>query len=297
MNGKKIASILVLNVIFPMYAVAEWVRSVEIDEMRQTETVINSNTVSPLNRARPDLSLHMIDGGGGSHTVIFELERGVVDGCSKDETRLCDLDVRFDEGSVKSLSFASTDGVTFIPTDNGAFAGAVVNASVLYIEVSVGGVINQYKYDLKGLDVDFSTGPLVTFLGFNLGERYPDKRPTLEVSKTQGNEVCYSGEEVREVLAEAVVKKVTLCFYKDFFYRATIVPGDKKSYDAVYRLMVKYFGKPDPDALYPRWPDDKDKLVGKNVKSAFYLTFDKANYNMGFIVTDDSVDLLVPDEK
>ncbi len=282
--------------IFPIHANAEWTRSVVTDEMRQTQTVIHSNTVSPLNGTYPELSLQVMDSGDGRPTVIFQLERGIANECLKNEDRSCELNVRFDNGLVKSLSFAAKDGV-IIPTRNGAFTGAVVSASVLYIEVPVGGTTSQYKYDLQGLEVNLSKEPVVTLLGFNLGETYPLKRPALEVSKTEGKKICYSGEGVTDVFPEVAVKEVTLCFYNDVFYLAIVDPGSKKSYDAGKKLMVKYFGKADPDSLHPSWPDNKGRLIEKNVKSAFYFGFKEADYSQPFIIRDDSFELLVPGNK
>lgn len=282
--------------LIPLMASASWLKTDLQDEMRGTSTVMYSQEVAPIRGEGPKLILRVFDNGDGAPGAMLELESGIADGCPSPEEgrQTCDLQVRFERGSVQAVSFASKEGKSFMPTSMGAFSGAVMNAKFLYVEIPIDKTNVQYRYDLTGIDAKYTPSPTIALMGFEIGSSYIGQRPNLQISRQDGDEVCYAGKNLAGVFKGVVVEKATLCFYKDVFYEALIVPGSKASYAAGYKLMTEKFGKADPDGIYPSWPDDKDKLINRNVREASFFSLGSIRYDYPFIITDEAWSLMVP---
>lgn len=278
----------------PMAASAGWTKTILKDEMRATNTVMYTQEVLPIRGQGPKLILRVFDKNDGAPTAMLDIDSGRADGCPEPALQTCDLQARFDDGEVQGLSFATKDGKSLIPANLGAFSGAVLNATALYIEIPIGGSFAQYRYDLAGIDVKYTPGPSVSLMGFDLGVAYPEKRPDLKVSRNTGDHVCYTGENVKGVFAGVTVSKASLCFYKNIFYQALVTPGSKNSYIEGYKYFVGRFGKPDPDGIYPTWPADSDKLIKRSVREASYFAVEKNRYDYPFIITDEAWKLMIP---
>lgn len=286
--------VLLLLGVMPLVASAEWAKTAVEDEMRSSSTLMYSQEVEPIRGQGPKLALRVFDKDDGAPTAMLSVGSGRVDGCPEPDLHSCDLQMRFDEGEVKEISFASQDGKNLIPTRVGAFAGAILSSKIFYIEIPVNGSTAQYRYELAGINVKYAPGPNISVMGFELGSAYPGRKPNLEVSRSEGEHICYSGDNVKNAFAGATASKATLCFYKDVFYRALIVPGVKASYKAGYKYLVDRFGKPDPDGIYPSWPNDSDKLIQRSVREAAYFAVEKNRYDYPFIITDEAWDLVIP---
>lgn len=290
--------ILALGLV-PVVAKAEWVKTDVRDEMRGTNTTLYSQEVPPIDGLGPNLTLRVFDKNDGAPGVMLNLSKGAAEGCPVPEPgrQTCDLQARFDEGEVQGISFATKDGKSLMPTGLGAFSGAVLNAKVFYIELPIDGTRMQYRYDLSGLNVKYNPGPEISILGFVIGNAYSAEKPGLKISRGAGNHVCYSGENLSGAFQGSVVSKATLCFYKDVFYQAIVVPGTKASYASGYKYLTSKFGKPDPEGIYPSWPDDGDKLISRSVREASYFALQKNRYDYPFIITDEAWSLMAPEFK
>jgi len=228
---------------------------------------------------------------------MLDLSGARVDGCPEQGEATCELEVRFGDGAVKKTLFSTEDGKRFIPTEMGAFFGAVYHGDKLFVEMHVDGYPYQFRYTLDSLPIKYDQRPEIEILGFKIGSRYEKERPSLEKSKVNGDQECFWGENTQDVFRGTTVGNVSMCFYKGVFYQAIITPGNKSSYQAGYSLMMKAFGKPDPDGVYPHWPDDKDLRISRNIRTAAYMTSKKGDYQAPFLISDQSWDLLVPDSK
>ncbi|BDM23611.1 hypothetical protein KMS_R33680 [Pseudomonas sp. LRP2-20] len=280
----------------PIMANAGWMKTDLPDEMRGTSAAMYSQEASPVRGEGPSLDLRVFDKGDGAPGVMLELKSATADDCpSREEGKqTCNLQVRFENGAVQSVSFASKDGKSFIPTSMGAFSGAVINAKFLYVEIPVDKFNLQYRFDLTGIDVEYKPGPSISILGFEIGSAYPGRKPDLPVSSEARGDICYSGEQLQGVFKGVVVAKATLCFYNDVFYQALVVPGTKASYTAGFKFLTEKFGKTDPDGIYPSWPDEGDKLITRNVREASYFSVGKIRYDYPFIISDEAWSLMVP---
>lgn len=290
------ASILVLSIL-PTICQAGWVSSEIKDEMRSSSTQMYTQEASPINGSGPKLTVRVFDKGDGAPSAMLDLSRARVEGCPERGETTCELEVRFGDGTVKKVLFSTEDGKQFIPTEMGAFFGALYHGDKLFVEMHVDGYPYQYRFTLDRLPTKYDQHPDIEILGFKLGSKYEAERPTLEASKVDGDKECFWGENTQDVFKGTKVEKVSICFYKGVFYQAIITPGNQAAYQAGYSLVVKAFGKPDPDGVYPRWPDDKDLRINRNIRSAAYMAIKKGDYKAPFLITDDSWDLLVPASK
>lgn len=290
------ATVLALSIL-PSISQAEWVSSEIKDEMRSSSVKVHTINSKPINGSGPSLTLRVIDKGDGDPGAMLDLARARVDDCPERGEKTCDLELKFGDGSVKKIMFATDDGQKFIPTEMGAFFGAVFHGEKLFVEMHVDGYPYQYHFTLDPLPVQYTPGPEIEVAGFKIGSKYEKDRPDLDRVKSDAGDECFSGKNVKNVIDGATFESVSMCFYKGAFYQAIITPGTKAAYQSGYKKMVKAFGKPDPDGIYPSWPDDKDLMISRNPRSAAYFTVGKGNYNHPFIISDESWTLLVPDPK
>lgn len=288
---------MVFLLVVPAVCHAAWVHSEIKDEMRSSSIQMYTQEASPLNGSGPKLTIRVFDKGDGAPSAMLDLSGARVDGCPERGETTCELEVRFGDGGVKKALFSTEDGKQFIPTEMGAFFGAVYHGDKLFVEMHVDGYPYQYRYTLDSLPTKYDQNPQIEILGFKIGSKYEKERPALENNKVNGDTECFWGENTQDVFKGANVGKVSMCFYKGVFYQAIVTPGNKAAYQAGYNQMMKAFGKPDPDGVYPSWPDDKDLRINRNIRSAAYMTPTKGDYKAPFLISDDSWDLLVPDPK
>ncbi|WP_434606775.1 hypothetical protein J3P80_08895 [Pseudomonas sp. D2-30] len=287
--------ILGLGSMIASLAHAEWMKSEIKDEMRGTSTIVFSQTSSPLAGDGPSVTLMVLDDKDGKPGVVFNLNSGRTEGCPAADNSFCNVNVKFDEGKITEELFATTDGKQLIPSQVVAFAGSVSIAKKLFIEVELQGVgTRQYKFIVGDLDIPVDRTPSVKLLGYELGRKYSDVPSPLKKVKANGLDVCYEGEGLTGLFSAEPVNKATLCFFNGVFYSAVIIPGTKASYVSGEKYLTKIFGKPDPEALYPSWPNKGDNLLNKNTKRAAYFTFSPNSYYDPLVITDEIVSPLVP---
>ncbi|WP_421547355.1 hypothetical protein [Pseudomonas sp. QD4] len=277
-------------------AQAEWKKSEIKDEMRSETTTVFRQTEMPISGTGPEVTLMILDKDDGHPGVVLSLDKGKADGCPSLDSSFCKVSVKFDEGKVREENFSTDDGVHLVPTQVVSFAGTVTKAKRLFIEVDVKGYGPlQYKFQIEGLAVRIDRSPRIKIYGYELGESYPNLEISLQQTKSEGLDVCYSGSDVAGVVGDVKVKKINICFYNGVFYTALIIPGTKSSYEAIVKYLKSEFGKPDPDRTYPSWPDDGDKVINRSTKRAAYVTFGKNRFGDFFVISDDIVDPLIPE--
>ncbi|NNA99209.1 hypothetical protein [Pseudomonas gessardii] len=277
-------------------AQAEWQKSEIKDEMRGKSTSVFSLTSSPISGSGPDVTLMVLDKNDGQPGVVFSVKDGRTEGCPTADSSYCNVNVKFDDGKVLAENFSTAEGTHLVPSEVVAFAGTITKARNLFLEVDLKqyGLL-QYKFSVKGLDIFIDRSPKVKVLGFELGEAYPNLDIPLTKSKVNGMDVCYAGENIEGVFGPGKAEKVHMCFYDNVFYSAIVTPGTKPTYVAGVKYLNSVFGKPDPDSIYPSWPNTGDKVIRRSTKRASYLTFEKNKYGLPFIISDEVISPLVPE--
>ncbi|QZP24480.1 hypothetical protein [Pseudomonas mosselii] len=129
------ASILVLSIL-PTICQAGWVSSEIKDEMRSSSTQMYTQEASPINGSGPKLTVRVFDKGDGAPSAMLDLSRARVEGCPERGETTCELEVRFGDGTVKKVLFSTEDGKQFIPTEMGAFFGALYHGDKLFVEMN-----------------------------------------------------------------------------------------------------------------------------------------------------------------
>lgn len=292
----KYVAALVLVPWLALPAQAEWQKSEIKDEMRGKTTSVFSLTSSPISGSGPDITLMVLDKNDGLPGVVFSVKDGRTEGCPTAGDSYCSVNVRFDDGKVLAENFSTAQGTHLVPSEVVAFAGTITKASNLFLEVDLKqyGLL-QYKFSVKGLDVLIDRSPKVKVLGLELGEAYPNLDIPLAKSKVNGVDICYTGKNVEGVFGPGKAEQVHMCFYDGVFYSAIVTPGSKPTYVAGVKYLNSVFGKPDPDSIYPSWPNTGDKVIKRSTKSASYLTFEKNRYGDPFILSDEVISPLVPE--
>lgn len=292
----KYVAALVLVPWLALPAQAEWQKSEIKDEMRGKITSVFSLTSSPISGSGPDITLMVLDKNDGLPGVVFSVKDARTEGCPTAGDSYCSVNIRFDDGKVLAENFSTAQGSHLVPSEVVAFAGTITKASNLFLEVNLKqyGLI-QYKFSVKGLDVLIDRSPKVKVLGLELGEAYPNLDIPLAKSKVNGVDICYTGKNVEGVFGPGKAEQVHMCFYDGVFYSAIVTPGSKPAYVAGVKYLNSVFGKPDPDSIYPSWPNTGDKVIKRSTKSASYLTFEKNRYGDPFILSDEVISPLVPE--
>jgi len=279
-----------------LQAKADWMKSEVKDEMRGRSITVISQTASPNYGAGPKATLTVLDKNDGKPGVVLTLESGRTKGCPGTGGSYCKVNIKFDDGMVSEELFATDDGKRLFPSKVVAFVGTITKSKNLFVEVTLEeyGTL-QYKFPVLGLDVSLDRGPVLKILDYKVGEKYAEVGHPLVKSKTEGLDICYVGNDVEGVFGAGRVKTATLCFYDGVFYSAIIIPGTKLAFNSGVKYLNSVFGKPDPDAVYPSWPNDGDKLLKASTKSVAYLTFGKNTYGDPFIISDEIISPLVPE--
>ncbi|MGA5718106.1 hypothetical protein ACPCWF_05675 [Pseudomonas atacamensis] len=294
-NASSLSVLLLAGMTFAPLVNAEWVRSEVRDEMRGSVTIVFSQTAKPADGGGPSATLMVMDKKDGKPGVVLHVEDGKVKGCPAPDGSLCSASIKFDDGKVREELFASDDGRQLIPTQVVAFAGSVVRAKQLFVELKVSGVgTRQYKFDSGALDLSIDEGRPLTLLGYQLGKKYPDVGPPLERTKGEGLDACYTGDNLPNVLGPEKMQKSTLCFFDGFFYSAVVIPGTKAGYASGVKYLTSVFGKPDPDGVYPSWPNRGGKLLDTDTRRASYFSIGKTTYTEPFIIADEIISPFVP---
>ncbi|MFJ2456734.1 hypothetical protein ACIOWK_34435 [Pseudomonas protegens] len=275
---------------------AEWQKSEIKDEMRGKTTSVFSLTASPVSGAGPDVTLMVLDKNDGLPGVVLAVKEGQAEDCPTADSSYCNVSVKFDGGKITEESFSTTEGTHLVPSKVVAFAGTITKANNLFLEVNLKhyGLL-QYKFSVKGLEVRVDRSPNVRVLGFELGVEYPNIDIPLTVSRTNGLDICYAGDNVEGVFGPGKTKQVHMCFYGGVLYRVIATPGTKSAYTAGVKYLSSVFGKPDPESIYPSWPDNGDKVIERSTKKASYLTFEKNRYGDPFIISDEVISPLIPE--
>lgn len=274
-------------------ASAGWERVVAKDEMRGKSIVSYTQTVPAITGSTARLQVSVLENANGNPGVIFNVVGAMPQRCD-DGTKLCDVPVKFDKGSVEKELFV-IDGSSLTPTHNLAFLAAMIAAKTLFIEVSLadGGRV-QYKLDTAGLDLGVEKKPELSLMGFELGGQSATLPDGMKKYSEQGADICYSSENVSGVFGQGSVKSVSLCFYEGVLYLASIVPGSKAAYTEGVKFLDAKFGPYDKSDVYPRWPRDSGKVIDTNTRSATFLSIGKVDYNTSFMISDDVVSRFVP---
>lgn len=294
-NASSLSATLLAGIMFAPFVNAEWVKSEVKDEMRGSVTMVFSQTAKPMNGGGPNATLMVLDKKDGKPGVVLHLEDGKVKGCPKPDESLCNASIKFDDGKVREELFASDDGRQLIPTQVVAFAGSVARAKQVFVELNVSGIgTRQYKFDSGALDLSIDEGKQLALLGYQLGKRYPDVGPPLQKAKSEGLDVCYVGDNLSGVLGSEKMQKSTLCFFDGFFYSAVVIPGTKAGYNSGAKYLTSVFGKPDPDGIYPSWPNRGGKLLDTDTRRASYFSIGKKSYSEPFIIADEIISPFVP---
>ncbi len=276
-------------------ASADWFRSETKDAMRGTSIISYHQTISSLTESRSKLDAVVLENVHGYPAVIFNVSGGRVSGCDDGGT-LCDINVKFDDGSVRSELF-DWDGRSLSPINNVAFVAAMAESKVLFVELNIlGEGARQYKVDTSGLSVDVGRGPDVSILGYQLGKKSAALPANMKKYGEEGDRVCFSSENTEGVFGHGKVKSVALCFYRNQLYLALIVPGTKESYVSGINFLNSRFGSYDKTGIYPRWPRGSGKKIETNTKSASYMSAGKSDYSLPFVISDDVLSLLVPEQ-
>lgn len=293
----KKAVVLSLALCVSDHAAAEWQESSVKDEMRGKTTAVFVQSVKPINGAGPTIRLTVLDSGDGRPGVVINVEGDVVDKCPAQDSAYCEANVKFDDGEIDDGSFASKDGTSLIPMKVVAFAGTIAASKTLYLELELKkNGRTQYKIDTAGLKVKIAE-TTITVHGFEMGKSYAGEKLGLREKKTAGDRSCYEVVDSGPVMGDSKAKDARLCFFKDVFYSASVTPGSKAAYESGKAYLSSVLGKPDPDGIYPSWPNNGDKVLDKATKSAFYMNIKKNDYASSFLITDDIVDPLVPADK
>jgi len=286
----------IVGMIFSSTAFAGWESHDIKDDLRGITSVHHVIKSGPVDGSEPIIEVRVISESKKPAGIIIASHSDRFASCADGR---CKIPVRFDEGDVHDISFAQAENGSLIPEESGVFAGALSSATELRAEIKFkDGSTHQYKVDVSGLDVDLPEPPELMILGYTLGSSYAGSEPNMPKSVADGDRSCYKPEGVTKAFGTQPVNQAVLCFYRGIFYSALIVPGSKSAYAEGIKFLNAALGKPDSDSVYPTWPASSGKRISYASRSAFYLsTGDTKKYESPFIITDDSVGLLVKTTK
>jgi hypothetical protein len=269
-----------------------WERYEVKDEMRGS--VSHGASLRAKASDEPDVSLtmQMIDEGEKEQGIVLQLA-GARAACDKN---ICDVNVRFDGGSVLEQSMAfNSDRTTAIPTTPSAFAGAVGLSSVVFIEMPVVGRSPiQFKFEVEGAPFPRVKTPSFNFAGIALGGSAANISPDFKVDPAVTTHDCREAKDVAGLIPGVTVKSVRMCFYKDMLSSMFIETIGKKDFDAVSKLLDTQLGKRDAGGFFQHWPASTGKVLDMRAVSAVFWPGGKVKGVGSFFITDESISYLIP---
>nr|GFB80970.1 hypothetical protein [Tanacetum cinerariifolium] len=271
---------------------APWERYEVKDEMRGTVTHGASIKAKGTDDGDVSLMMQVIDKGEREQAIIFLLT-GAKAACDK---KTCDVSVRFEQGEVIEESMAfSPDHSTVIPTKPSAFAGAVGLSSVVFIEMPVAGRSPvQFKFEVEGAPFPRVRSPSFKFAGVALGDGAANIASDFKPDPTPTSLDCWDAKDVSGVIPETSLKSVRMCFFKDMLSTIYIDTAGKKDFDSVSKFMDAQFGKSDSGGFFQTWPSSTGKVLDMRTSEATFFPRGKVKGSGLFIVSDGSIDYLVP---
>ncbi len=274
---------------FPTIANSGWVYDEDTDLMRNAVTktaMLRSSVASPATGQGLSASLTVIARENNSFGVVIGVDGDVIR-CAKDE---CQMQLRFDHGSVKTLTGPFEDGDRFFaPWDQGVFARAIQHADELIVELDLQRFgRQQFVFDVSGMPIAVGELPDGPVLKYQYGTLQKDMGELGGVLVEDAETICRkSVQDLGRIVMDGASGGGMVCFVKDRLYLVVLeVPKkDKKTIKTISdHLDSIYGGKEAYSGDYTRWPK-----VPEGVNE---FTSRATRFGSMFIFTDDSLELL-----
>lgn len=263
-------------------ASAEWKSNQVQDPSLGASGLVYDTVGKPVGGAGSPVRL-LISGSEGKPRAVFSIEGGKFSGCGE---RLCDVSVRFDEGSAKEISAANPDATTMIPIEVSTFVGATAASKELYVNFAVDGVATEYRFDISGLPVDIPATPEVSVLGYEFGRKYAESQISLSKYKESGRDACYEDGNGKP-FGKQSVKRTSICFYEGFPYLAVIKTGSKAADAEGEKFLSSVFGGKSSGPVGVSWPRAEENILSYTTRRASFLPPGSRGEVSTYIITDE----------